>query len=64
MVVEKGNINKLIKAINQIKSDRQNKDHCINKASKFNKSTRFNEYVELYRNLLISMTGENRRKNE
>ena len=50
VVVEKGDIDELIKAINIIKRNTPDKDYCINKAKKFDKNDRFNEYIELYIN--------------
>ena len=49
IVVEKGNIVKLIKAINQVRSDRPNEAYCISRARSFDKNERFNEYIEMYK---------------
>lgn len=50
VVVEKGNFNRLIEAIVQIRLNLFNKDCCVNRARKFDKN-RYSEYIELYSRL-------------
>lgn len=52
IVVEKGNIDKLIEAINQIKKKKIDPSSCIKRAKIFDKEHRFNEYIELYKSVV------------
>jgi glycosyltransferase involved in cell wall biosynthesis len=55
IVVEQGNINMLVKAINQIKVNGKQcySDACVNRAHRFyKKEDRYKEYIDLYEELL------------
>lgn len=55
IVVEQGNINMLVKAINQIKGNGKKyySDACVNRAHRFyKKEDRYREYIDLYEELL------------
>ncbi len=55
IVVEQGNINKIMEAIQQIKVNGKNfyKDLCVNRANRlFRKEDRYREYIELYEQLV------------
>ena len=56
IIVEQGNINKLVDAVNQIKSHgKQNySDACVDRAHRlYRKEDRYKEYIDLYESLLI-----------
>jgi glycosyltransferase involved in cell wall biosynthesis len=55
IVVEQGNINKLVEAINLIKENGKQyySDACVNRAQRlYKKEDRYKEYIDLYESLL------------
>ncbi|WP_322447610.1 glycosyltransferase [Robertmurraya mangrovi] len=56
MVVEKGDMKRLVGAIEQIKEREPNnlREQCLNRSKLFNKNLRFQEYLELYKSIIIS----------
>lgn len=51
IVVDKGNVNELMDAINKINLNRTDKTYFINKAREFDKSIKFSKYMNLYKKL-------------
>ncbi len=52
IVVEKGNIDALIKAVLQVKDDSINPKACLNRARLFDKNDKFADYINVYKNIL------------
>lgn len=51
-IVPKGDIEKLLKAIEELRSEPPKREACLKKAAEYNKDDRFREYLALYRELL------------
>ncbi len=52
LVVEKGNIDKLIEAVNRCAQQHFSSNHCIGRARLYEKGDRFNRYVEIYEGII------------
>lgn len=52
IVIEKGSIEGIIKAIKKIKEDLISREACIKRAKEFNKNNKFSEYMSLFHNIL------------
>jgi len=53
IVVEKGDMNKLIEAIIGLYENNFSKDNCVSQALHFGKNEKYFEYIELYKQIMI-----------